>query len=74
MTQQTREDLLDPELLSRLSGMNLVARTVVEGFLLGLHRSPYRGFSVEFSQYRQYMPGDEIRSIDWKAFGRTDRL
>jgi uncharacterized protein (DUF58 family) len=68
------EGLLKPELLSRLSGMDLLARVVVEGFLLGLHRSPYRGFSVEFSQYRQYMPGDEIRTIDWKVYARTDRL
>ena len=74
MTEATSERLLDPQLLSRLSGMNLIARVVVEGFLLGLHRSPYRGFSQEFSQYRQYMPGDEIRNIDWKVYGRTDRL
>ena len=47
---------------------------VVEGFLVGLHRSPYRGFSMEFSQYRPYMPGDEIKNIDWKVYGRTDRL
>lgn len=74
MTQVSYERLLDPQLLSRLSGMDLRARVVVEGFLLGLHRSPYRGFSVEFSQYRQYMPGDEIRTIDWKVYARTDRL
>jgi uncharacterized protein (DUF58 family) len=74
MSQAAGERLLNPELLSRLADMRLIARVVVEGFLLGLHRSPYRGFSVEFSQYRPYMPGDEIRNIDWKVFGRTDRL
>ena len=74
MSQPTRDYLLDPNLLSKLSGMNLIAKVVVEGFLLGLHPSPYHGFSVEFSQYRQYMPGDEIKQIDWKVFGRTDRL
>jgi uncharacterized protein (DUF58 family) len=56
--------LLDPSLLARLSGLNLVARAVVEGFLLGLHHSPHRGFSNEFAQYRPYMPGDEIQHID----------
>jgi len=51
----------------------LLAQTVVEGFILGLHRSPYRGFSVEFAEYRQYAPGDEIRHLDWKVYGKTDR-
>lgn len=64
---------IDPEVLSRIGGMELRARTVVEGFLSGLHRSPYRGFSVEFAEYRQYTPGDDTRHIDWKVFGRTDR-
>ncbi len=64
---------IDPEVLSRISGMELRARTVVEGFLSGLHRSPYRGFSIEFAEYRQYAPGDDPRHIDWKVFGRTDR-
>ena len=53
--------------------MQLLARVVVEGFVLGLHRSPYRGFSVEFAEYRQYATGDEIKHIDWKVFGKTDR-
>ena len=65
---------IDPEILSRISGMELRARTVVEGFLSGLHRSPYRGFSIEFAEYRQYTPGDDPRHIDWKVFGRTDRF
>lgn len=64
---------LRPEVVSRLSRLDLVARLVVEGFITGLHRSPYHGFSVEFSEYRPYMPGDPIRNIDWKVWGRTDR-
>jgi uncharacterized protein (DUF58 family) len=64
---------LEPQVVSRLSTMELRARLVVEGFITGLHRSPYHGFSVEFAQHRQYMPGDPIRHVDWKIFGRTDR-
>lgn len=64
---------LDPAVVSRLGTMELKARTIVEGFLSGLHRSPYRGFSVEFAEYRQYMPGDDLSTIDWKVFARTDR-
>jgi uncharacterized protein (DUF58 family) len=64
---------LDFDTLSRISNMQLLAKTVVEGFILGLHRSPYRGFSVEFAEYRQYVPGDEIRYLDWKLYGKTDR-
>jgi len=64
---------LNPEVVSRLKTMDLRARLVVEGFITGLHRSPYHGFSVEFSDYRPYMPGDEIRHIDWKVYGKTDR-
>ena len=64
---------LDFDVLARLSSMQLLAKTVVEGFVLGLHRSPFRGFSVEFAEYRQYAPGDEIRHIDWKVFAKTDR-
>jgi uncharacterized protein (DUF58 family) len=65
---------LKPEVVSRLKNMHLRARLVVEGFITGLHRSPYHGFSVEFSEYRQYMPGDEIRHIDWKVYGKTNRF
>jgi uncharacterized protein (DUF58 family) len=54
--------------------MELRAHMVVEGFITGMHKSPYHGFSVEFAEHRQYMPGDEIRSIDWKVFGKTDRF
>ncbi|HZV13150.1 MAG TPA: DUF58 domain-containing protein [Candidatus Kapabacteria bacterium] len=64
---------LEPGVISRLQNMELRARMVVEGFITGLHRSPYHGFSVEFAEHKQYMPGDEIRRIDWKIFGRTDR-
>jgi uncharacterized protein (DUF58 family) len=64
---------LDPKVISRLKGLDLIARMVVEGFLVGLHRSPYHGFSVEFAEHREYHPGDELRYVDWKVFGRTDR-
>lgn len=64
---------LQPQVVSRLSNMELRARMVVEGFITGLHQSPYHGFSVEFAEHRQYMPGDEIRRIDWKLFGKTGR-
>jgi uncharacterized protein (DUF58 family) len=71
MNSQLR--FLDPEILSKISGMELRARTVVEGFLSGLHRSPFKGFSVEFAEYRQYTPGDDPRHIDWKVYARSDR-
>jgi uncharacterized protein (DUF58 family) len=64
---------LAPEILARISSLDLLARTVVEGFISGLHRSPYTGFSTEFAEYRQYMPGDDLRYLDWKLLGRTDR-
>ncbi len=65
---------LDPEIVSRLKGMEMRARMVVEGFIAGLHKSPYHGFSVEFAEHRQYMPGDNIRDIDWKVYGKSDRF
>ena len=65
---------LRPDVVSRLSRMDLIARLVVEGFITGLHRSPYHGFSVEFSEYRPYMPGDPLRHVDWRVWGRTDRF
>lgn len=64
---------LDPLSLSRLGGLELVARLVVEGAVTGLHKSPYQGFSIEFAEHRQYMPGDEIRDIDWKVYAKSDR-
>jgi uncharacterized protein (DUF58 family) len=63
----------DPDGLSRVGNMELVARQVVEGFLTGRHRSPYHGFSVEYLDHRAYSPGDEIRSLDWKILARTDK-
>ena len=70
----TKAGYLAPDLVAKLANMEISARLVVEGFLIGLHRSPYHGFSVEFAEYRQYNPGDPIRHIDWKVFGRTDRF
>jgi len=64
---------LNPAIIARLGTMELKARTVVEGFLSGLHRSPYRGFSVEFAEYRQYLPGDDLSTLDWKVYARSDR-
>ncbi len=66
-------DYLRPEIARSLGSMELIARYVVEGFITGLHKSPYHGFSVEFAEHRPYLPGDAIRNIDWKLFGRTDR-
>ncbi len=65
---------LDPALAAALGNLELVARFIVEGFLIGLHKSPYHGFSAEFSSYREYAPGDDLRHVDWKVMGRTDRL
>src|SRR5437762_13129998 len=64
---------LDPAVVARLGTLELKARTIVEGFLSGLHRSPFKGFSVEFAEYRQYIPGDDLSTIDWKVFARSDR-
>jgi uncharacterized protein (DUF58 family) len=63
----------DPTSLAKYGRLTMVARNVVEGFLSGVHKSPYKGFSVEFAEHRQYYPGDEIRHIDWRAYGKTDR-
>jgi uncharacterized protein (DUF58 family) len=64
---------LNPKTIAQLEKIELKARLVVEGFITGLHRSPYHGFSVEFSEHRQYYPGDEVKHIDWKVYGRTDK-
>jgi uncharacterized protein (DUF58 family) len=64
---------LDPEIIARLGTIDLKARTVVEGLLSGLHRSPYKGLSIEFAEYRQYLPGDDLATLDWKIYARTDR-
>src|SRR5262249_26391252 len=72
--EQVTARFLAPELLARIGSLDLIARTVVEGFISGLHHSPYLGFSTDFAEHRQYMPGDDIRHLDWKLLGRTDRL
>jgi uncharacterized protein (DUF58 family) len=71
---RSRFDLLDPLEAARLAGLELLTEGTVEGFLSGLHRSPRRGFSVEFAEHRMYQPGDELRYVDWKLLGRKDRL
>lgn len=65
---------LDPRTLAKLKGLKVRARQIVEGYVAGLHRSPYRGFSIEFAEHREYAPGDDLRYVDWKVFGRTDKL
>ncbi len=65
---------LSPDVLAKISGLEYKARLIVEGFLSGPHRSPYSGFSVEFAQHREYVPGDDLRHLDWKIWGRSDRL
>ncbi len=66
--------LLTPDLLARLEGLKLRARTLAEGILTGLHRSPHHGQSIEFAEHKEYAPGDEVRHIDWKAWGKTDKV
>ena len=68
-----RERFLDASVIARLGAMDVRARAVVEGFVAGLHKSPYKGFSVEFAEHRQYMPGDPVKNIDWKVFAKSDR-
>ncbi|MFQ6675759.1 MAG: DUF58 domain-containing protein [Fidelibacterota bacterium] len=65
---------LQPEVVAKLNNMSLRARLVVEGYIIGMHKSPYHGFSVEFAEHRAYGPEDEIRHIDWKLYGKTDRF
>jgi uncharacterized protein (DUF58 family) len=64
---------LDPKILARLKGLQLRARLIVEGYVSGVHRSPFHGFSIEFAEHREYAPGDDLRYLDWKVFGRTDK-
>ena len=68
------QDYLDPKVLQQVSRLELKARLIVEGFISGLHKSPYHGSSVEFAEHREYVPGDDVRHIDWKVFGRSDRI
>lgn len=72
--QTSSERLLDPNVLAAIGRLDLIARAVVEGFLIGLHKSPYRGLSQEFAEHRPYIAGDEMRRIDWRVYARTDRL
>lgn len=65
--------LLSDETLAQLNKLQMTARQIVEGFLIGLHKSPYHGFSVEFSDHRQYNPGESLRNVDWKIVAKTDR-
>ncbi len=70
----TTTRFLDPVVLARIGNLELLARTVVDGFINGLHHSPYFGLSVDFAEHRPYLPGDDIRRVDWRVFGRTDRF
>src|ERR671915_2498284 len=70
----SRPHIVAPSELSALRDLELLTRTTVEGLRQGLHRSPFHGYTAEFSQYRHYRPGDDLKYVDWKAFGRSDRL
>jgi uncharacterized protein (DUF58 family) len=70
----TTSPFLDPRTIARLQGLELRARRIVEGYVAGLHRSPYQGFSNEFAEHREYTPGDDLRYVDWKVFGKTDKV
>lgn len=73
MTQDALRKFLDPAVLAQLDGLELKARLIVEGYVSGWHKSPYHGFSVEFAEHRDYVPGDDLRYVDWKVFGKSDR-
>jgi len=68
-----RRKYFDPEILAKIERLDLKARMIVEGYISGLHKSPFHGFSVEFAQHREYAPGDDLRRIDWKVYARSDR-
>ncbi len=72
--KQGPERLIDPATLARMKGLRLRAERIVEGFVSGLHRSPYHGFSNEFAEHREYVPGDDLRFVDWRAFAKTDKF
>src|SRR5512144_865619 len=65
---------LNPAVISNINSMELRARLVVEGFMVGLHKSPYHGFSVEFTEHRPYLQGDNLKDVDWKAYGKTEKF
>ena len=73
MTGIAPASFLDPAILARIGDLALLARTVVDGFMAGMHRSAKKGLSIDFAEHRQYQPGDDLRRIDWRAYGRTDR-
>jgi uncharacterized protein (DUF58 family) len=68
------QNYLDPRTLASIQGLELRARRIVEGYVSGVHHSPYRGFSIEFAEHREYVPGDDLRYVDWKVFGKTDKV
>lgn len=71
---ESYQKYLNPQTLSKLKGLDLKARLIVEGYVSGLHKSPYHGFSIEFAEHREYVPGDDLRYVDWKVFGKSDRI
>lgn len=71
---ESYQKYLNPQTLSKLAGLDLKARLIVEGYVSGLHKSPYHGFSIEFAEHREYVPGDDLRYVDWKVFGKSDRI
>src|SRR5437773_496601 len=73
MSSTDPQRYLDPSILAKVGASPLLAKLVVEGFLNGLHKSPYHGFSVEFADHREYVPGDDLKYLDWQVFARTDR-
>jgi uncharacterized protein (DUF58 family) len=73
MPQDALRKYLEPAALARLQGLELKARTIVEGYVSGWHKSPYHGFSIEFAEHREYAPGDDLRYVDWKVYGKSDR-
>lgn len=73
-TASSSARFLDPAVLTRISNLDLLARTVVDGFLNGIHKAPYLGLSMDFAQHRPYVPGDDIRHLDWRLYARTDRF
>jgi uncharacterized protein (DUF58 family) len=71
---ESNPKFLDPQTLAKLEGLELRARSIVEGYVSGVHRSPYHGFSIEFAEHREYSQGDDLRYVDWKVFGKTDKF
>jgi uncharacterized protein (DUF58 family) len=71
---ESNRKFLEPETLASLQGLELRARSIVEGYVSGVHKSPFHGFSIEFAEHREYSPGDDLRFVDWKVFGKTDKF